>query len=278
MRVHMHISFQYVCVDVHIDFVFAFAGIQIYVSSTYIHAIYMYIHVRWHAFAHVYLSWSRRFIFFYFSFLRKKGSFFCYPSVGWQHWALIKKNYSWSCSCYPLCEIINDFIESWWLHTSFLNLVPRVCCLPVSKCTNAHACVWKGGRESSHHKLLQPHTDMTTCSLLTFINQDQVSKSCTDWPVGVGFKWAGLQDALLLERAVWVVPHYWLLPTSKIPLLPWLQGELPKSVSVYLVALMELLASLVLPWERKKKKSPPPSPQKSALQWRCAQITLCWCL
>lgn len=56
MRVHMHIFFQYVCVDVHIDFVFAFAGIQIYVSSTYIHAIYMYIHVRWHAFAHVYLS------------------------------------------------------------------------------------------------------------------------------------------------------------------------------------------------------------------------------
>lgn len=46
---------------------------------------------------------------------------------------------------------------------------------------------------------------------------------------------------------MWVVPHYWLLPTSKIPLLPWLQGELPKSVSVYLVALMELLALLVLP-------------------------------
>lgn len=79
-----------------------------------------------------------------------------------------------------------------------------------------------------------------------------------DWPVGVDFKWAGLQDALLLERAVWVVPHYWLLPTSKIPLLPWLQGELPKSVSVYLVALMELLASLVLPWERKKRKEIPP--------------------
>lgn len=107
---------QYVCVNVHIYFVFAFAGIQIYVLSTYIHAIYMYIHVRWHAFGHVYLSWSCRFIFFffYFSFLRKKSSFFCYPSVGWQHWALIKKNYSWSCSCYPLCEIINDFIDSWW--------------------------------------------------------------------------------------------------------------------------------------------------------------------
>lgn len=56
------------------------------------------------------------FLFFYFSFLRKKSSFFCYPSVGWQCWALIKKNYSWSCSCYPLCEIINDFIDSWWWH------------------------------------------------------------------------------------------------------------------------------------------------------------------
>lgn len=94
---------QYVCVNVHIYFVFAFAGIQIYVLSTYIHVIYMYIHVCWHAFGHVYLSWSCRFIFFfYFSFLKKKGSFFCYPSVGWQRWALIKKNYSWSCSCYPL--------------------------------------------------------------------------------------------------------------------------------------------------------------------------------
>lgn len=54
---------QYVCVNVHIYFVFAFAGIQIYVLSTYIHAIYVYIHVRWHAFGHVYLPWSCRFIF-----------------------------------------------------------------------------------------------------------------------------------------------------------------------------------------------------------------------
>lgn len=117
-----------------------------------------------------------------------------------------------------------------------------------------------GGGESSLHILLQPHTDMATCSSLTFINQARISKCSTDRPVGVGFEWAGLQDALLLERAVWVVPHYWLLPTSKIPLLPWLQGELPKSVSVYLVALMELLASLVLPWEGKKKKKSPPHP------------------
>lgn len=61
--------------------------------------------------------------FFYFSFLRKKSSFFCYPSVGWQRWALIKKNYSWSCSCYPLCEIINDFIDSWWVHIFSFFLV-----------------------------------------------------------------------------------------------------------------------------------------------------------
>lgn len=57
--------------------------------------------------------------FFYFSFLRKKSSFFCYPFFGWQHWALIKKNYSWSCSCYPLCEIINDFIDRTWWHILF---------------------------------------------------------------------------------------------------------------------------------------------------------------
>lgn len=56
---------QYVCVNVHIYFVFAFAGIQIYVLSTYIHVIYMYIHVCWHAFGHVYLSWSCRFIFLF---------------------------------------------------------------------------------------------------------------------------------------------------------------------------------------------------------------------
>lgn len=115
--------------------------------------------------------------------------------------------------------------------------------------TNAHRGWFEG--ESSHHTLPQPHTDMPTCSLLMFINQAYISKSYTDWPVGVDFKWAGLQAALLLERAEWVVPHYWLLPTSKIPLLPWLQGELPKSVSVYLVALMELLASLVLSWKKK---------------------------
>lgn len=59
--------------------------------------------------------------FFYFSFLRKKSSFFCYPFFGWQHWALIKKNYSWSCSCYPLCEIINDFIDRTWWHILFLK-------------------------------------------------------------------------------------------------------------------------------------------------------------
>lgn len=141
----------------------------------------------------------------------------------------------------------------------FLNLATVACCC-VCEHTNALCCVWKGGREPSHHILLQLHTDMATCSLLTFINQAHISKSCTDRPVAVDFEWAGLQDALLLERAVWVVPHYWLLPTSKIPLLPWLQGELPKSVSVYLVALMELLASLVLPWEKKNKKSPPPHP------------------
>lgn len=97
---------------------------------------------------------------------------------------------------------------------------------------------------------------MPTCSLLLFINRASISKSCTHRPVAVDFKWAGLQAALLLDRAEWVVPLYWLLPTSKIPLLPWLQGELPKSVSVHLVALMELLASLVLSW--RKKKSPPP--------------------
>lgn len=69
---------QYVCVNIHIYFVFASAGIQIYVLSTYIHAIYMYIHVRWHAFGHVYLSWSCRLIFFFFISLsseRKAHSF-----------------------------------------------------------------------------------------------------------------------------------------------------------------------------------------------------------
>lgn len=91
--------------------------------------------------------------------------------------------------------------------------------------------------------------DMPTCSLLLFINRAYISKSCTDWPDAVDFKWAGLQAAVLLDRAEWVAPLYWLLPTSKILLLPWLQGELPKSVSVYLVALMELLASLVLSWK-----------------------------
>lgn len=64
--------------------------------------------------------------------------------------------------------------------------------------------------------------------------------------------WAGLQAALLLDGAEWEVPHYWLLPTSKILLLPWLQGELPKCVSVYLVVLMEPLASPVFC----RKKSP----------------------
>lgn len=117
-----------------------------------------------------------------------------------------------------------------------------------------------------------PAADVPTCSLLLFINRASISKSCTDRPVAVDFKWAGLQAALLLDRAEWVVPLYWLLPTSKIPLLPWLQGELPKSVSVHLVALMELLASLVLSW-RRKKKSPLLSSQTSGLQWRCAQIT-----
>lgn len=96
---------------------------------------------------------------------------------------------------------------------------------------------------------------MPACSLLLFINRAYISKSCTD---AVDFKWAGLQAAVLLDRAEWVAPLYWLLPTSKIPLLPWLQGELPKSVSVYLVALMELLASLVLSWKEKKKRSPFP--------------------
>lgn len=101
--------------------------------------------------------------------------------------------------------------------------------------------------------------------LLTFVNQAHISESSTDWPVSVGFKWAGLQDAPLLERAVWVVPHYWLLPTSKIPLLPWLQGELPKSVSVYIVALMELLASVVLP-----PPPPPPMPEVRAAVALCS--------
>lgn len=64
--------------------------------------------------------------FFYFSFLRKKSSFFCYLFVGWQHWALIKKNYSWSCSCYPLCEIINDFIDRRWWHILFMSLVKNL--------------------------------------------------------------------------------------------------------------------------------------------------------
>lgn len=41
-----------------------------------------------------------------------------------------------------------------------------------------------------------------------------------------------------------------------------MQGELPKSVSVYLVALMELLASLVLPWE---KKIPPLTEVRAAV-------------
>lgn len=104
-----------------------------------------------------------------------------------------------------------------------------------------------------------PAADVPTCSLLLFINRTSISKSCTDRPVAVDFKWAGLQAALLLDRAEWVVPLYWLLPTSKIPLLPWLQGELPKSVSVHLVALMELLASLVL---SRRKKNPPSSPPR----------------
>lgn len=101
---------------------------------------------------------------------------------------------------------------------------------------------------------------MPACSLLLFINRAYISKSCTDWPDGVDFKWAGLQAAVLLDRAEWVAPLYWLLPTSKIPLLPWLQGELPKSVSVYLVALMELLASLMLSWKETPPPPPPPRP------------------
>lgn len=66
-------SSQYVCVSIHIYFVFAFASIQIYVLSTYIPVLYMYIHVCWHAFGHVSLSWSCRFFFFYFISLKRNA-------------------------------------------------------------------------------------------------------------------------------------------------------------------------------------------------------------
>lgn len=42
------------CANVHIYFVFALVHIQIYVLSTYTCNICMYIHVRRHAFGHVY--------------------------------------------------------------------------------------------------------------------------------------------------------------------------------------------------------------------------------
>lgn len=75
---------QYVCVYLHIYFVFAFASIQVYVLSTYIHVIYMYIHVFWHAFGHVYLSWSCRFFFFFItlSLKTKAHSFAILPLAG----------------------------------------------------------------------------------------------------------------------------------------------------------------------------------------------------
>lgn len=144
----------------------------------------------------------------------------------------------------------------------FLNLVTLACrarvCVCAYKCTSpcAFVCICVHGCI-----LLQPCTDMATCSVLTFISQAHSSKSCTDRPVGVDFKWAGLLDALLLEGAVWVVPHYWLLPTSKIPLLPWLQGELPKSVSVSSGADGTVgIADVTL---GEKIKNPPPPPHSS---------------
>lgn len=104
---------------------------------------------------------------------------------------------------------------------------------------------------ASLRRTRQIHTHPYTL-LLTylFISQAYISKS-SHWPISVSSRWAGLQAAPLLDGAKWEVPHYWLLPTSKILLLPWLQGELPKCVSVCLVVLMETLASLVL----KKKKT-----------------------
>lgn len=116
------------------------------------------------------------------------------------------------------------------------------------------------GRESSHQIMLQPqshthtYTNSRTCSLA---KPTSLNPPCTS-PSVFSSRWAGLQAAPSLDEAEWEVPHHWLMPTSKILLLPWLQGELPKCVSVYLVVLMEPLAPTVLCWKRKKKKKNPP--------------------
>lgn len=59
------------------------------------------------------------------------------------------------------------------------------------------------------------HTPTYTLLLMySFNSQAYISQPCLQWPISVSSKRAGLQAALLLDRAEWEVPHYWLLPTS----------------------------------------------------------------
>lgn len=148
MRMHMHISLTvYMCKRNHIFCIWICQHTDICLKHIYTCNIC------------ISMSAGMLLVMFYFSWScssLKKSSFpqkemliLCYPSVGWQRWALIKKNYSRSCSCYPLCEIINDFIDSWhwrvlysfwlkWNSDSFKIFLMRCWDLPVCE----HVCVW----------------------------------------------------------------------------------------------------------------------------------------
>lgn len=124
--------------------------------------------------------------------------------------------------------------------------------------------------------IIMSHTHLHTYSPASSL---AISKSVLQCPISITSRWAGLQAVLLLDGGEWKVSHYWLLPTSKILLLPWLQGELPKCVSVYLVELMELLAPLGVVLQKKKT----PLLLLLLLWWKeqwacCTQITLYWWL
>lgn len=86
------------------------------------------------------------------------------------------------------------------------------------------------------------------------------STSVLQCSISIPSGWAGLQAVLLLDRGEWNACHHWLLPTSKILLLPWLQGELPKCLGVSSGADGTVGTTWCCAAKKKKSPSSPPPP------------------